>query len=77
MVICEDHGSDPLHAVSNHVLNNTDMQLFCYDPDAGRYIHLKNTSPLGRIKKAVNRGYNVLATSSLFWEARILASSPE
>ncbi|MBR1155791.1 FkbM family methyltransferase [Bradyrhizobium sp. JYMT SZCCT0428] len=75
VVICEDHGSDPLHAVSKHVLNHTDMQLFCYDPDAGRYIHLKNTSPLDRIKKAVNRGYNVLATSSLFWEARILASS--
>jgi FkbM family methyltransferase len=77
VVICEDHGSDPLHTVSSHILNNTDMQLFCYDPDAGRYIHLKNTSPLDRIKKASNRGYNVLATSSPFWEARIRASSTE
>ncbi|MBR1252067.1 FkbM family methyltransferase [Bradyrhizobium sp. AUGA SZCCT0169] len=76
VVICEDHGSDPLHTVSAHILNHTDLQLFCYDPDAGRYIHLKNTSPLDRIKKAVDRGYNVLATSSSSWEARILASSP-
>ena len=75
VVICEDHGNDPLHTTSTHILNHTDLQLFCYDPDAGRYIHLTNTSPLDRIKKAVNRGYNVLATSSPFWEARILASS--
>lgn len=51
------------------------MGLFCYDPDAGRYIRLKDGSPLDRIKKAVNRGYNVLATSSPFWEAGVLASS--
>lgn len=75
VVICEDHGNDPRHAVSKHILNHTYMHLFCYDPDAGRYIHLKDASPLDRIKKAVNRGYNVLATSSPFWEARILASS--
>lgn len=75
VVICEDHGNDPLHTVSKHILNRTDMRLFCYDPDAGRYIRLKDASPLDRIKKAVNRGYNVLATSSPFWEARILAQS--
>lgn len=75
VVICEDHGNDPFHRVSKHILNHTDMRLFCYDPSARRYIRLKETSPLNRIKKAVNRGYNVLATSSSFWEARILASS--
>ncbi len=51
------------------------MRLFCYDPDEDCYIRLIDASPLDRIKKAVNRGYNVLATSSAFWEARILASS--
>ncbi|MBR1157029.1 hypothetical protein [Bradyrhizobium sp. JYMT SZCCT0428] len=56
VVICEDHGNDPLHTVSNYILNQTDMQLFCYDPDAGRYIRVKGTSPLDRIKKAGNRG---------------------
>ncbi len=75
VVICEDHGNDPLHRVSKHILNHTDMRLFCYDPDADRYTRLTDASPLDRIKKAVNRGYNVLATSSTFWEARILASS--
>ena len=75
VVICEEHGHDPLHKVSKHILNQTELRLFCYDPDAGRYIRLKDVSPLDRIKKAVNRGYNVIATSSPFWEARILASS--
>ena len=75
VVICEDHGNDPFHTVSKHILNRTDMQLFCYDPDAGCYVRLKDASPLDRIKKAINRGYNVLATSSPFWESRILASS--
>jgi len=76
VVICEDHGNDPHHTVSRHILAHTEMRLFCFDPDAGRYIGLKDTSPLDRIKKAVNRGYNVIATSSSFWESRILASSP-
>lgn len=75
VVICEDHGNDALHTVSKHILTHTNMQLFCYDPDVARYICLKDASPLDRIKKAGNRGYNVLATSSSFWEARILASS--
>ncbi len=75
IVICEDHGNDPLHTVSKHILNHTEMRLFCYDPDAGHYIRLKDALPLDRIKKAVNRGYNVLATASPFWEARVLASS--
>ena len=75
VMVCEDHGNDPLHKVSKHILDHTNMQLFCYDPDAGRYIRLNDASPLDRIKKASNRGYNVLATSSAFWEAQILASS--
>jgi len=74
IVICEDHGNDPLHTVSKHILNHTEMRLFCYDSHAGHYIRLKDTLPLDRIKKAVNRGYNVLATASPFWEARVLAT---
>ena len=75
IVICEDHGNDPHHTVSKHILNHTEMRLFCYDPEAGHYIRLKDAFPLDRIKKAVNRGYNVLATASPFWEARVLAST--
>ncbi|MBR1157204.1 FkbM family methyltransferase [Bradyrhizobium sp. JYMT SZCCT0428] len=32
VMICEDHGNDPLHAVSTHILNHTDLQLFCSIP---------------------------------------------
>lgn len=73
VVICEDHGNDPTHAVSTHILKHTPMKLFCYDPEIGRYRRLLGTGPLDRIKKASNRGYNVLATASDFWAARILA----
>ena len=75
VVICEDHGNDRSHEVSRHILKNTRLNLFCYDPEARRYIKLHDVAPLDRIKKAVNRGYNVLATSSAFWESRIMAAT--
>lgn len=75
VLICEDHGNDRTHAVSRHILEKTSMRLYCYDPEASRYILLTDVAPLDRIKKAVNRGYNVLATSSENWEARILAAT--
>jgi FkbM family methyltransferase len=73
IVICEDHGNDLNHTVSHYILDKTPLNLFCYDPALGHYIRLIDLSALDRIKKAVNRGYNVLATASSFWEQRILS----
>lgn len=71
LLICEDHGNDPTHAVSRYILAHTAMKLFCYDPGKRCYIQLDDVLPLDRIKKASNRGYNVIATASAFWESRI------
>ena len=75
IVICDDHGSDRHHTVSRYILEETHLNLFCFDPALGQYARLLDLSPLDRIKKGKNRGYNVLATASSFWEERILASN--
>ncbi len=75
VVICEDHGNDREHTVSRHILEQTALRLFCFDPRSGRYEQLTDVSSLDRIKRFRNRGYNVLATSSAFWEQRICASA--
>ena len=77
VLICEEHGNDPNHAISRHILANTHLKLFCYDPATGHFEHLRDVSSLGRIKQNSNVGYNVLATASPFWESRIRALSNE
>jgi FkbM family methyltransferase len=77
VVICEEHGNDPDHTISRHILANTHFKLFCYDPATGHFEHLRDVSSLGRIKQNSNVGYNVLATASAFWESRIRALSNE
>jgi FkbM family methyltransferase len=76
VVICEDHGGDRDHTVSRHILTQTAMKLFCFDPVTRRYEQLTDASALDRIKRFSNRGYNVLATSSAFWEQVIRAATP-
>lgn len=73
VLICEEHGSDPNHTISRHILANTRLKLFCYDSATGHFEHLRDVSALGRIKQHTNVGYNVLATASAFWESRIRA----
>lgn len=73
VAICEDHGNDREHTVSRYILEQTALKLFCFDPQTGRYEQLTDLSPLDRIKRFRNRGYNVLATSSAFWQQRIRA----
>jgi len=75
VVICEDHGSDREHTVSRYVLEQTGLKLFCFDPLTGRYEQLTDVSSLDRIKRFRNRGYNVLSTSSPFWQQRIRAAA--
>lgn len=76
VMICEEHGNDPNHTISRHILEHTPFKLFCYDPATGRFEQLSDVSPLDRIKRAVNYGYNVLATTSPYWEQRIRALGP-
>lgn len=76
VMICEEHGNDRNHTISRHILDHTPFKLFCFDPATGRFEQLSDVSPLDRIKRAVNYGYNVLATSSPYWEQRIRALGP-
>jgi len=75
VVICEEHGNDPNHTISRHILANTNLKLFCYDRATGHFEHLRDVTALSRIKQNSNVGYNVLATASTFWEGRIRALS--
>lgn len=73
VVICEEHGNDRHHTMSRYLIEQTGLKVFCFDPQTGRFEHLENVSPLDRIKVFANFGYNVLATASPMWEARIRA----
>lgn len=75
IVILEEHGNDPSHAVSRHILEQTNLKLFCFDPETGQFERLHDLTPLARIKRKRNFGYNVLATSSSFWEQRVQSLS--
>jgi FkbM family methyltransferase len=79
VLICEEHGNDPNHTISRHILATTKLKLFCYDRATGHFEHLRDVSSLRRIKQNSNVGYNVLATASAFWESRIraLSGAPE
>ena len=71
VVICEEHGNDPTHAVSRYILEHTPMKAIIHDPATDRFEPLTQLSTLDRIKVAAHVGYNVFATSSAFWEQRI------
>jgi FkbM family methyltransferase len=77
VLICEDHGSDRNHSVSRYILANTALKLFCFDPATRRFQHIEEVSALDRIKISTNWGYNILATRSPFWQARIRAIDPD
>ncbi|WP_458760582.1 FkbM family methyltransferase [Afipia sp. TerB] len=77
VLICEEHGNDRNHTISRYILANTGLKLFCYDPASRRFEHFQNVSSLDRIKTSTNWGYNILATRSPFWEARIRAIDPD
>jgi hypothetical protein len=77
VLICEERGNAPKHAIARYILGNTKLKLFCYDRATGHFEHLRDVAALGRIKQHSNVGYNVLATQSTFWESRIRALSTE
>lgn len=64
LVICEEHGSDRTHGVSRHLMNETPLKLYTFDPSGCRFIELAELGALDRIKTHAWVGYNVFATSS-------------
>ena len=73
VILCEEHGNDPLHTVSRFILEQTPLKLIVYDPRSNRMETVTELSILDRIKVSGNVGYNVFATASAFWETRINA----
>ncbi len=71
VLLCEEHGNDPTHAVSRYILEQTPLKLIVYDPRSNRLETVTEPSILDRIKVSSNVGYNVFATASAFWQGRI------
>ena len=73
MILCEEHGNDPLHTVSRYILEKTPLKLIVYDPRSHRLETVTELSILDRIKVSSHVGYNVFGTASAFWLDRINA----
>jgi FkbM family methyltransferase len=74
IVICEEHGSDRDHLVSRYLSSISSMKVYVLDPATGRFIQVEGASTLDRIKRYAWVGYNVFATASPFWQARLLSA---
>jgi hypothetical protein len=73
VLLCEEHGNDPLHTVSRYILEQTPLKLIVYDPRTNRLETVTELSILNRIKVSSHVGYNVFGTASAFWQSRISA----
>jgi FkbM family methyltransferase len=71
VILCEEHGNDPLHTVSRYILDQTPLKLIVYDPHSNRLETVSDLSILDRIKVSTHVGYNVFGTASAFWLDRI------
>ena len=75
VIICEEHGADPTHAVTRYLLDEMSLAVFVFDHTKRRFIRLHDIKMLDRIKRHRWVGYNVFATSSAMWEERLLAAT--
>ncbi|MFC3693451.1 FkbM family methyltransferase [Chenggangzhangella methanolivorans] len=74
VVIGEEHGNDPGHAVSRFLADDG-FRLFFHD--AGRFVELTDlVRQLDAYKTNPRWGYNVFATKSAFWAERLAAVKP-
>jgi FkbM family methyltransferase len=76
ILICEEHGSDPAHAVTRYLMNEAGYRVFVLEPKSGRFELLTDLATLDRIKAVKRIGYNVFATASRFWEEQLLSAKP-
>lgn len=71
LLICEDHGSDPTHGVSRHLMKDAALSLYIFDPAAWRFVRIDGPAVLDRVKRYRWVGYNVFGTRSPIWEDRL------
>jgi FkbM family methyltransferase len=72
-LICEDHGADPTHRVTRHLLENTRCAVFVFNARSRSYDRLTDIGALGALKAAGPPGYNVFALTP-FWERQLFAA---
>lgn len=65
----EDHGSDANHENTRHVMDNLKLRVFWLGEGGVREI--SDAAELAGIKKSSRRGYDMVATRSPFWLARL------
>lgn len=71
--IYEEHGSDPKHETTRHVLDAMKLRVFWLGGDKAR--ELKSADELNRIKKSRRTGYDMIASRSPFWLQRLEAAT--
>ncbi|KQZ82037.1 hypothetical protein ASD64_08735 [Mesorhizobium sp. Root157] len=71
--IYEEHGSDPKHETTRHVLDQMKLRVFWLGGDRAR--ELKSADELNRIKKSRRTGYDMIASRSPFWLQRLEAAT--
>lgn len=72
--ICEEHGSDRDHVVSQYLMSATPLRVYIFDPQISRFVHVSDAAVLDRVKRYTWVGYNVFATCNPLWEDRILGT---
>jgi FkbM family methyltransferase len=69
--IVEDHGSDRSHSVTRHLLGELRMRVFWLGEKPGQMKEIKSVDVLDSIKTGRRIGYDMVATKSPFWLARL------
>lgn len=69
VIVYEDHGSDPGHTVTRHLMDSLGMRVFAYEH--GRFVPVATPADLDNWKKNPRRGYDFFATKSEFWQGRL------
>jgi FkbM family methyltransferase len=68
LFVCEEHGNDPFHSLSRHLMGRTPLRIYAFDPATGYFVRVDDLAVLDRLKRHPWVGYNVFATASPFWE---------
>lgn len=75
LLVYEEHGSDPSHALSAHLRDSLGMRLFA--AEAGGVRELGGLAELDRFKKSRRWGYDFFATRSRYWIERLQRLAPK
>jgi FkbM family methyltransferase len=67
--VYEEHGSDPTHATTRHVLENLKLRVFWLGE--GERGEILSVDQLAGIKKSRRYGYDMVASASPYWIARL------